>query len=362
MKLLFKSTLVLLAFSAVVSFICVGAELSPALEILREEAAITKQCVGGKAVYFDAEDFGAEEIRICSLPLPEDGVLKLAGIDALPGQSVSASAVSLLKFVPSSHFKGEAEFSYSVGESEARCVIRYTEVRNMAPVATDSRFDTYTETAVMAPLDCYDAEGDKLSFSVVRWPIGGGLRFVNGCAVYTPIEGFYGRDSFVYSVDDGHGNCSEAATVTITVKRHSGLRFADMEGDGAAYSAVRLAERGVMNYSIVGGSYYFAPEETISRSEFAVMLVAATATPLPEKPFPTEVFTDTAHLGEHERFCIETVVTGGFLTVEDERFLPDEVITVADAIVMAERAGLDTRGVTCSEQALTKSLAARILD
>ncbi len=367
MKGLFKFTLFLLAFSAIIFAIPAGAELSPAIAVLRREDALTKHCIGGDTVTFATEDFDAvagestKNLVICSLPRPEDGVLKLAGVDALPGQRLSASAVALLKFVPSSHFEHEAAFSFRVNDgAESRCVIRYCAVRNMAPVAASSGFSTYEGVCVSAPLDCYDPESDSLKYSIKQWPVGGTLRIENGCAMYLPTEGFIGNDCFIYTATDSAGNCSDSAAVNISVMKSSGRSFADMAKNPAEFAALRLTERGIMSYDVAGGACVFSPEKAVSRSEFAVMLVAATDIPLPSKPFPTNVFTDTANLEMHERFCIEVAVTGGFLPVDGESFRPYDSITEAEAAAMAENAGIDFVPLNGSA-VLTKARAALLL-
>ncbi len=361
MKGLFKLTLWALVFCTVFAPMPTEAELSPAIEILQREDALTKQCIGGSAVFFSAEDFHkvaggeATEILLCTLPSPKDGALKIAGVDAIPSQRISAATASLLKFVPAEGFDGEAAFSFSIdGAAERRCVIRYSELRNMAPVAADSVAETYGGVCVAASLDCYDPEGDSLTYSVKRWPVGGTLRFENGYAVYSPTENFLGVDSFVYTATDMAGNVSDPAVVTVSVTESAPFRFEDMQDSAAAFAAMQMAKQGVMDYAVIGGGCYFRPEATVTRAEFAVMLIAATETPLPEKPFPTEVFTDTLALTEHARFCIEKLVTGGFLPVEGEYFRPHDPISTAEAATMT--------GVLCDgDGPLTRESAAKLL-
>ncbi len=367
MKKFFKLTLYLLAFAAVFSSLGAEALLSPAIELLRREDALTKQCDGG-AVYFSAEEFdtvageAAEELLLCSLPSVSDGVLKIAGLDALPGQRINASALPLLKFVPSKGFSGEAAFTFSVnGGAESRCVIRYSEQRNLSPVVADSAVETYGGVCVLALLDCHDPEGDELSFKVERWPAGGSLYFENGCAVYCPVDGFFGVDVFSYVAVDSAGNRSDSAEVTVTVAKAAPIRFADMEENSAGYAAVRLAADGVMGYTVMGGECYFLPEKTVSRLEFAMMLMAATETPLPEKEFPTEVFTDTAGLSAEELFCVEAAVISGIVEVDGDCFRPNDPITADEAAAMASRAGFNPAVLPEDQKFMTNSLTALLL-
>ena len=62
-----------------------------------------------------------------------------------------------------------------------------------------------------------DAEGNRLSATVVENPANGGYSFTSdGSFTYTPLEGFNGTDSFTYTVSDGTST-SEPATVQINV-------------------------------------------------------------------------------------------------------------------------------------------------
>ena len=62
-----------------------------------------------------------------------------------------------------------------------------------------------------------DADGDSLTATLISTTSNGALTFnTYGSFVYTPNANFNGVDSFVYEVDDGSGNTSQA-TVSITV-------------------------------------------------------------------------------------------------------------------------------------------------
>jgi hypothetical protein len=60
-----------------------------------------------------------------------------------------------------------------------------------------------------------DVDGDALSLSLGQPKQGSLLRNANGSYTYTPRSGFYGTDSFTYSVSDGQQTVS--ATVTLRV-------------------------------------------------------------------------------------------------------------------------------------------------
>lgn len=327
-----------------------GAAISPGIEVLRAETKLVKCCVNGGRVGFTAEEIEAltgtsfEHITVCSLPDIKDGVLKLAGVDVIKGQSISASGLQLLKFVPASGFKGSSGFGFTVNASgweskQLSCVIRFSETVNFAPIAVGTDISTYKNVSVTKPLGTYDPDGDALTYVIESYPMGGTLVIDGGVATYTPSEGFVGSDSFVYRAVDGYGQESDAVKAWITVAdSKSGIFFEDMRGSNAHLAAIIVAENDVMTYTLLGDSYYFAPDEPVSRIDFAVMLVSAAGIKVPDKTYPTDIFTDTASQSREKRLYLEAAVTGGLITVEADTFCPDEAISVSDAVSMTERA------------------------
>lgn len=355
------------------------AAISPGIDVLRGETRLVKCCVNGQRVGFAAEELEAlvgarpEYITVCSLPSLKDGVLKLAGVDVFKGQVISVSGISLLQFVPSSGFKGSGGFTFKVDsagweDEELTCIIRFSETVNFAPVAAAERFETYKNVCITKRLSAYDPDGDPLTYVITRYPSCGTLVIDNGRLCYTPVKGFAGADSFVYYALDGYGNKSAEAEASITVKNSkSGIYFADMREDEAHLSAILAAENDIMTYTLIGDSYYFTPDERVSRIDFAVMLVSAAGITVPDKPYPTDIFTDTQTQSREKRLCLEAAVVNGLIEVSSEAFCPDEAISVADAVAMTERAlAAETQGIgsayfEVSERCLTKKDAAVML-
>ena len=86
-----------------------------------------------------------------------------------------------------------------------------------------------------------DPNGDALTVTGAG-PAGHGSVTVNGSGgvVYTPTAGYYGPDSFSYTVDDGHGG-SASAIVTLTVANQPPVAVADSAiASGNAGSAVTI--------------------------------------------------------------------------------------------------------------------------
>ena len=88
---------------------------------------------------------------------------------------------------------------------------------NTTPVATASSFTAQANTTYTGKLTASDADGDKLSYTVVNAPTNGTLKVeTDGSFSYMPNAEFTGNDKFSYSVSDGPSS-TNAVDVTITV-------------------------------------------------------------------------------------------------------------------------------------------------
>ena len=143
-----------------------------------------------------------------------------------------------------------------------------------APTAQDLEFRTYRGIPYQAQFLAYDSEGDDITFAVVDEPKKGSVEIDGVNFTYTPEEDATGGDSFTYAATDSAGHQSAPATVTVTIeKTKSGVTYADMEGSSAAAAAQHLAEEGIFTGAKIGDSYYFQPDQTVSRSEFVAMVL-----------------------------------------------------------------------------------------
>ena len=87
---------------------------------------------------------------------------------------------------------------------------------NEPPVATGSSVVTDEDVPVGVTLAGSDPEGATLSFAVVAQPAHGTLSGTAPNLTYTPAAGYFGTDSFTFTVNDGELT-SAPATVSITV-------------------------------------------------------------------------------------------------------------------------------------------------
>jgi hypothetical protein len=129
-------------------------------------------------------------------------------------------------YTPNPAFEGFDWFTYTIedglgGNDTATVTVKVTTTPDNYPVAVD---DTATTNMVqqvsIAVLDNdTDADGDPLTVSEVTQGANGAVTTDGTNAIYTPGAGFFGIDSFTYTVDDGFGG-TDVGTVTVTVNHN----------------------------------------------------------------------------------------------------------------------------------------------
>ena len=105
---------------------------------------------------------------------------------------------------------------------------------NRPPVATADTASALkgTATTIAVLSNDSDPDGNTLTVTAVTTPAHGTATInANGTIKYTPVAGYGGTDSFVYTVSDGHGGTA-TAKVTVTITAHS-------DGDGCEHDRHR---------------------------------------------------------------------------------------------------------------------------
>jgi hypothetical protein len=144
--------------------------------------------------------------------------------------SYSFTSDGSFTYTPLEGFNGTDSFKYTVSDgtltSEPATVqinVGTPPASNTAPVAQNDIYTTAVNQALEVDVasgvlaNDTDAQGDRLSATIVENPQNGGYSFTSdGSFIYTPLEGFNGTDSFKYTVSDGTLT-SQPATVQINV-------------------------------------------------------------------------------------------------------------------------------------------------
>lgn len=146
--------------------------------------------------------------------------LILVGLGSPAHGSLALNADQTLIYTPAAGFAGEDGFTYTVqdaagGTAEGMVAI----LVNAAPMAAADHASTASATPVAVPVlaNDVDPEGQPLAVVAVATPGHGTVELqADGSLRYAPQHGFFGSDSFAYTVADPHGAQATAA-VTVSV-------------------------------------------------------------------------------------------------------------------------------------------------
>ena len=220
-----------------------------------------------------------------------------------------------------------------------------------APIAENLELSTYRGVSVGGLLSATDPDGDCVTYQITTDPIKGSIDLDDdGHFVYTPDSGKRGKDYFGYRATDSEGNRSQEATVIIRIeKQKSQFTYADMDGNGSAFAAVRLAEEDIFTGEYLAGTYVFAPDAPVSRSEFLAMCMRVTGTE-PFRSAGSTGFSDDRDIAVWAKPYVGAALNKGIISgYADENgtavFAPNENISVLEAAVMLDRAALLTDAV-----------------
>ena len=184
--------------------------------------------------------------------LPALGTLTLAGIMVTVNQIIDLPSIIAgdLVFSPAANGQGTpySSFTFSVRDSAGSIdAVPNTFTLNVnsivdLPVAEDDTYQVIQDTPFIATLAngvlLNDSDGDGDTLTVNTTPISdvsGGVLVLNsdGTFTYTPNLDFNGTDSFIYEIDDGTGNTTQA-TANITVDYVSNTIVGTAGGDGSS--------------------------------------------------------------------------------------------------------------------------------
>ncbi len=141
------------------------------------------------------------------------------GVDAAHGR-VTIDANGVYRYVPNPNYSGTDVFTYVVSDGVTsatyRVVIEVTPV-NDAPVGSDTAISVPQDAVSTGTLPpAMDPEGQPLTYGVGQQPAHGTLVILpDGTYRYQPAPGYYGSDSFVYTISDGENVSSYTVTITV---------------------------------------------------------------------------------------------------------------------------------------------------
>jgi len=255
------------------------------------DTSAIKTVTVGQSAAFSAEDFSHSgqaatltSVTFDQLPDPGAGVLLLQDQSVTQGAMVDAAALPSLRFLVSPDpviLETTLSFtpSYTSGSGAPRTItLKILDQANHPPIARNMSLSTYRDVSLTSWFDALDNEGEVLTFQLTSTPARGAVTMSEDGSsqfVYTPYEGKTGKDSFTYVAIDPLGNTSSEAKVTIHIdKPNTKVTYADMDGNAAHKASIRLAEEGIYVGAHRSGSYFFQPEQSVSRGEFLSLAMA----------------------------------------------------------------------------------------
>ena len=373
-----------------------GNEISPSIDIIRQQTTMKKCSIVGKEVFFTEDDFSEvigndfTYLTVTELPDKKDGVLTLSGVALMEGQTVSAKNLDNLKFIPADKqivnvsanadesqiipkIAKKVSFSFVPSASgwentNVNCEISILPSINFAPVASDMVVRTSSGVESVSAISAYDPDSDEMTVTVSKYPKNGKVKIDSGNRViYTPDEGFSGTDGFVFYVTDEYGNRSTDANAVVEVSSED-IVFEDMKDDINHYAAIKMSEDNVMTYAEKAGKYYFLPDEEVDRIDFTVMVICAASLDHDVKWINDTAFIDDDGLSSGRKAYLALAQSLDVVTNTNGFFDPYSGIRRCDAAEMVKRAlkidEVKLNGIVpsaSSEKILTRSDAAEIL-
>ena len=151
---------------------------------------------------------------------PENAALSVAGITRAPNDGAAVvNADGSVTYTPDPDFNGSDSFDVGItdGVNVSVSTVNVTvSPVNDTPVAADDRALTSASKPLVIDLlgNDTDVDGDTLSILFAEDPANGTVvNNQNGTVTYSPDNGFFGEESFRYTVSDG----TETAEATVTV-------------------------------------------------------------------------------------------------------------------------------------------------
>lgn len=318
----------------------------PAFTVLQNQAKLKKHSESGESTSFSREEFHTflgeelERITITSLPLPEAGTLIFNGAAVMEGQTLPADRLEYLKFIPAPECQSAAFVftcdSAGYNGKELCCEITFGGEVNTAPIVTDSTLKTVEGISCGGALSITEPNGDAFTVNILTYPTNGFISVSkSGEVVYTPNDGFHGRDSMVFNVSDDYGLSSSNATLSINVQENtSGLYFADMQDNSYHLYAHRMCANDAMIYRKTNGEYYFDPEAKVTKADFLVMMMCVVGLDGDVTAVADSAVNDDENLSSGMKGYLSAAVEKELIKLDKGNFSPEAEITVGEAAYM----------------------------
>ncbi|MCZ6633391.1 MAG: tandem-95 repeat protein [bacterium] len=152
---------------------------------------------------------------------PDGDAITVISVTNVTGGVATPSGGTQVNFAPHFEFSGSGEFTYTISDTKGNTATAGVSVNvtaiNDPPIANNDNGTTNQDQAVTIEVlsNDSDVEGNALSVSSVGSPDNGSTTIKGQNVVYTPNVGFFGEDSFSYTVSDGEKESTANGKVTI---------------------------------------------------------------------------------------------------------------------------------------------------
>ncbi|MCI8497020.1 MAG: hypothetical protein HFE85_02055 [Clostridiales bacterium] len=316
----------------------------PAVSIQQQANACTIAGQTGETLEFSAQDLACrlgipehsiQSAVLTSVPDPQDGRLLIDGIEVNAYTRLKADELDRMVFVPTPEADKASLTLLPNGQSKTEVSITLHD--NELPLlnAESGAVQTVMNIPVKGVLSVSGT--DNLRCQILTQPEKGSVTLSGSTFTYEPYRDMTGSDRFTYCVMDESGNCSAPAEVTLEVSASvMSVTFADMKNNPNHYAAVKLCEKGILGGEKVGQLNLFYPEHSVTRGEFAVMLINAAKLSGSVVPCVNTGLLDDGDIPLWQKPYIKLALDAGIVTCN--RLSGSETITRAEAAVMTARA------------------------
>jgi len=259
---------------------------------------------------------------------PNGDVLTIASVTQPANGTAVLNPDGTVTYTPNDDFVGQDIFTYTVCDPDGNCdtaTVNVT-VENQIPVAENDAATTGESTPVIISVTDNDTDVEgPLTVTAVTAPTNG-TAVVNpdGTISYTPEDGFFGDDSFTYTVCDSNNECVEAV-VNVTVTPQAPNLTDDVETTEPAVPVI-VAVLG--NDTDPNGDVLTVTEVTQPTGGTAVINPDGTVTVTPDADFEGDlVMTYTACDTDGNCETADIVVTVDAVTpdaVDDSATIPGD--------------------------------------
>jgi VCBS repeat-containing protein len=228
--------------------------------------------------------FTAEETAINGFLAASDadGDAKTYSVTSAPAHgTATVDPAGFFTYTPETDYNGNDTFIITVsdgrgGTDTVKIGISVGSL-NDPPAAGDQSLSTAEETTVSGSVVATDPEGDAITYALTTFPTNGITTVdpISGAFTYTPGLNYTGADSFVITLDDGHGG-TDTATISVTVTNANDLPVAndqtlstnedtvltggvgatDPDGDTLTYTVTGTPAHGSASVDSTGGFSY----------------------------------------------------------------------------------------------------------